>query len=183
MLILALSGSLRALSLNTAMLEAARQCQPDGVVITPEEALCRLPLSSPGLDDHLPPDVIAFRKRVAAADGLLIACPDDAGGIPGAFKNALDWLVGCPDFNARPVALINVALQAEHAEAALRRVLATLSAPVIDAASRRIPIRDRNATVETLLADPEVMTPLAETISLFRDARLQRASPATAPGG
>jgi chromate reductase, NAD(P)H dehydrogenase (quinone) len=90
-------------------------------------------LDQPGLP--LPEAVAAFHAEVDRADGLLVACPEYAHGIPGAFKNALDWLVGSSVFPGKPVALLNVAPHASHAQAQLREVLATMSAEIVDDAS------------------------------------------------
>lgn len=158
--LLALSGSLRVRSLNTAILEAARIRAPASIGIEIFRGVGGLPPFTPDLDHCLPASVANFRDRTAAADALVIACPEYAGGIPGMFKNALDWLVGCDRFNSRPVMLINVSPRAVEAEAALRLVLKTMSAPVVEEASRRIPIRDREATGETLAADPAVAAEL-----------------------
>ena len=171
--ILAISGSLRTGSLNTAMLEAAAQLAPDRVEVELYREIGALPPFTPDLDDAIPERVRAFRALAAAADALLIACPEYAGGMPGMFKNALDWLVGCPDFNSRPVVLINVSPRAVEAESALRLVLKTMSAPVVEPASRRIPVRDRLATAESLGADPEIRAALEDmfgALALFLEA-------------
>lgn len=154
MQILALCGSLRARSLNMAILEAARILAPPDWIIDIFRGIGGLPPFTPDLDSAIPEAVVAFRHQAARADVLLIACPEYAGGIPGMFKNALDWLVGCGQFNSRPVVLVNVSPQAVEAEAALRLVLRTMSAPVLEGASGRIPVRDRQATADSLVADP-----------------------------
>ncbi len=168
--ILALSGSLRRASLNTAMLEAARLLAPGGMTISRYDGIGALPHFTPDLDQAIPDVVQAFRSRAARSDGLLIGCPEYAGGIPGAFTNALDWLVGCPDFNSRPVMLVNVAVRAVEAEAALRLVLKTMSAPVIETASVRIPVKNREATTASMLQDREITDPLRQALRDFRDA-------------
>ena len=164
MKILALSGSLRAASLNTAILETAKLLAPGELSIDIFRGMGDLPPFTPDLDLKVPEVVQRFRQAAASSDALLIACPEYAGGIPGMFKNALDWLVGCEAFNSRPVALVNVSPRATDAEAALRLVLKTMSAPVIETASRRIPIRDREATAATLSGDPAVSAAVREVL-------------------
>ena len=39
-----------------------------------------------------PESVDRFRKRVAAADGIIIASPEHNFSIPAVLKNAIDWL-------------------------------------------------------------------------------------------
>ncbi len=137
--LLGLCGSLRLASRNRRALEIARAVCPRGCELTLWEGLEGLPPFSLDLDqspDCLPVGAASFREDVARADGLLIACPEYAHGIPGAFKNALDWLVGCTRFPGKPVALLNVAPHASHAQAQLREVLRTMSAEIVEEASR-----------------------------------------------
>jgi NAD(P)H-dependent FMN reductase len=63
------------------------------VVIEHYHDLGRLPHFNPDLEEGPPPEVLELRERVGQAGGLLISCPEYARGIPGSFKNALDWLV------------------------------------------------------------------------------------------
>jgi chromate reductase len=91
--ILAISGSLRAKSLNTALLRAARKHAPDGVAITLYEGLAEIPGYNGDLDNEqdLPASVAELRAAITAADGLLIATPEYNFSVPGVLKNALDW--------------------------------------------------------------------------------------------
>jgi len=135
--IVALCGSLRSDSLNRRALLVARAWTPPDCAIALWEGLAGLPPFTPDLDradEPAPAPVEDFRREVGAADGLLIACPEYAHGIPGAFKNALDWLVGDTAFPGKPVALMNVAPRASHAQAQLREVLTTMSATIVDEA-------------------------------------------------
>jgi NAD(P)H-dependent FMN reductase len=135
--IVALCGSLRRESLNHRALLVARDSAPRGCGIALWDGLAALPPFSPDLDrtgEPTPPPVEDFRRVVGAAHGLLIACPEYAHGIPGAFKNALDWLVGDVSFPGKPVALLNVAPRASHAQAQLREVLTTMSARIVEEA-------------------------------------------------
>src|SRR4029079_6780612 len=56
------------------------------------EALDQLPYFRPDADGNAA--VAQLRTAIAAADAVWIATPEYAGGMPGALKNALDWLVG-----------------------------------------------------------------------------------------
>lgn len=140
---LAISGSLRARSLNSAALRLLPNLAPDNVAVSLFEGLAALPAFSPDLEEQapLPSPVIALRAAVSASQGLIIACPEYAHGLPGAFKNALDWLVGCEDFAGKPVMLINTAERAVHASAQLREILTTMAARVIEGASITLPLR------------------------------------------
>jgi NAD(P)H-dependent FMN reductase len=132
MKLLALSGSLRAGSFNTMALRELQKLAPAGVAVTLYEGIGALPHFNPDVESTALPDVVAgFRRQVAEAEGLVVACPEYAHGIPGSFKNALDWLVGMPDFPGKPVLLVNTAPRASHAQEQLQEVLATMSALLV----------------------------------------------------
>ncbi len=93
--LLALTGSLRAGSRNTRILEAVARLAPAEVNVTLYRSFDTLPAFSPDLESEaLPAEVQALRDLLASADALLVCSPEYAHGVPGAFKNALDWLVG-----------------------------------------------------------------------------------------
>lgn len=145
--LLALSGSLRASSFNTMALRALQKLAPERIALTLYEGISALPHFNPDLEmSALPESVAHFRRQVAAVDGLVIACPEYAHGIPGAFKNALDWLVGCENFPGKPVMLVNTSPRASHAQAALREVLATMSARLVPQADVTIDMRSAEAS-------------------------------------
>jgi chromate reductase len=137
--VLGISGSLRAGSLNTRLLEAAIELAPAGMTIERYEGLRDLPYYDADLDGEEPPAAAAeLRSRIAQADGLLIATPEYNYSIPGGLKNAIDWasrpamtsvLVG------KPVAVMGAApgnFGTLRAQLALRQVwLWTQSVPVV----------------------------------------------------
>ncbi|HEY0778103.1 MAG TPA: NADPH-dependent FMN reductase [Gemmatirosa sp.] len=139
MRILAISGSLRAGGANNAVLDAARRLAPPGVEITHYAGLRALPAFDPDLDtiagDALPQEAAQLRAAVGRADALLLSSPEYAHGIAGAFKNALDWLVGSVEFPGKPVALLNASAHAVHAHAQLVEVLTTMNARLVPEAS------------------------------------------------
>src|SRR2546430_802254 len=106
---LGISGSLRAVSSNTSVLQAIAAVAPAGVAITVYDRLADLPPFNPDLDregDAPPAIVLDLRARIGAADALVISSPEYAHGVPGVLKNALDWLVSSLEFPGKPVALI-----------------------------------------------------------------------------
>jgi len=110
--ILGISGSLRAGSFNTALLRAAQALA--GAAATVEAAtLHGIPLYDGDVEarDGTPAAVRALKERILANEALLLVTPEYNNGIPGVFKNAIDWLSrptpDLPDvFRDRPVALI-----------------------------------------------------------------------------
>jgi chromate reductase, NAD(P)H dehydrogenase (quinone) len=171
MRLLALSGSLRAASTNTAALEALARLAPDGVEITLYRGLGVLPLFNPDDDEETPPSpVISLRESVRSCDGLLLAAPEYAHGVPGAFKNALDWLVASDVFPGKPVALINTAPRAFHAQSALRETLATMSARLVPEAFVALPLTGRNVDAARIAADPRFAAALRAGLDYLVEA-------------
>lgn len=177
--LLAVSGSLRAASSNTALLAASASLAPAGVVITRYTGVGGLPHFNPDIEDELPPAVADWRARVGAADGLLIACPEYARGVPGAFKNALDWLVGGPEFVGKPVALFNASPRASHAQNALRTTLETMSGRIVDAACIAVPLLGSDLDAKAIAADPALMEPVRAAVAAFAQ---ELARPSTRAG-
>src|SRR5436309_8910288 len=92
MRVLAISGSLRAASYNTALLRAAAELAPDGVEVELYEGLESLPPYNEDRDTELPPDEVAkLRQGIADADAVLFATPEFNGTMPGQIKHAVDW--------------------------------------------------------------------------------------------
>ena len=132
--VLALSGSLRGKSLNTAMLRMAALCAPLGLSVRVHAGFGHLPLFNPDLDDPEPPGVACLRRDIAAADGILIASPEYAHGVSGVLKNALDWMVASGVLVNKPIALWNAAPRASHGLAAARETLSVMSAKLVSTA-------------------------------------------------
>lgn len=171
MKILTLSGSLRTVSSNSATLEAAALLAPAGMVLTRYTGLAGLPHFNPDLDGDAPPaDVLELRRLVGAADGLLLSSPEYAHGMAGSFKNGLDWLVRSLEFPGKPVALINVAPRASHAEAQLREVLTTMSARLVDGAMLTLPIQGSKLDAAGIAANPAFAGPLRTMLERLGEA-------------
>src|SRR4029079_4652202 len=136
MRVLAISGSLRYRSSNRALLDAAASLLPAGMTWQTYEGLTELPHFT--LDDDedgrpVPPAVAELRARVIAADGWVISSPEYAHGVPGSLKNALDWLVSCPELPGKPVLLLNAsAAGGNFAQAALTGTLRTMSLHLLE---------------------------------------------------
>ena len=155
--VLALSGSLRKASLNTAMLTMAADCAPPGLGVSGPRGLGDLPLFNPDLEAHEPLSVARLRHDIARADALLIASPEYAHGVSGVMKNALDWMVASGVFVDKPVVLWNASPRASHALAALHETLTVMSSRLIDAASLALLIKAPEAGATPVNPNPEAM--------------------------
>jgi chromate reductase len=137
--VLGISGSLRAGSFNTALLRAAAGLLPAAALMPLYSDLALLPPYSEEADaEPAPPPVQRLRAGIATADALLIATPEYNASIPGQLKNALDW-ASRPYFDnalrRKPVAVVGAStgiFGAVWAQAELRKVLATAGADVLD---------------------------------------------------
>jgi chromate reductase len=112
--VLAVSGSLRAGSHNTALLRAAVEAAPEGVEVEllDPSVLADLPLYDHDLElTGTPEPVVRLREAWSAADAILFATPEYNGSIPGGLKNAIDWASRMKEqpFAGKPVALQSAA--------------------------------------------------------------------------
>ncbi len=155
--VLTLCGSLRAASLNAALLRAAARLAPPGITVT-RAGLGELPLFNPDLEAAPPAPVLALRQALEHADALLIASPEYAHGLSGTLKNALDWLVSFPPFVGKPVAVINASPRAQHAHAALLEILVTMSAQLVPEGCIALPLLGSGLNEAGMVADLKVAT-------------------------
>ena len=173
--LLAISGSLRRASSNTALLEAAAALAPPEVAVTVYEGIGDLPHFNPDIpDDQAPPSVLRYRAALAGADGVIFSTPEYAHGLPGVLKNALDWVVGSSELVEKPVVLFNASPRSTYAVASLTETLAVMSALHIDAASITLSLPGRALPEGGIAADPELSSMLGHALSRFAEAINQR---------
>jgi NAD(P)H-dependent FMN reductase len=178
MKILALSGSLRAASINSAVLRALRILAPASIEVCLFTGLGELPLYNQDLESAPPAVAAQLRNEVASADALLIASPEYAHGVTGTIKNALDWLVAFEGFADKPVAILNASPRAHHADAALRETLITMSATLLEAASITLPLPSANIDEADLLTTPEIVSLLTGVLAEIERATMKPTSTA-----
>lgn len=173
MRVLAVSGSLRSGSSSTEALRALALLAGASFDVVVWEGLASLPYFNPDLDVELPPpEVAALRLEVDRAHALVVSTPEYAHGIPGALKNALDWLAGGLELGGKPVALVATSPVSRHARAVLEDVLSATGARVLPAASVSLPLRDRRLDAGAISSDPVLRAPLLKVlIELERAAR------------
>jgi NAD(P)H-dependent FMN reductase len=165
--ILAISGSLRTASSNTALLRAAAILAPEGVEINVYDGLGDLPHFNPDLEGAEPPSVQDFWAQVRASDGMLLSTPEYAHGVPGVLKNALDWLVGDTEFSGKPVALLNASPRATYAHASLLETLTVMSARIVSEASLTVSLLGKNFAEADIAVHPEIAGVLRAAIVAF----------------
>jgi chromate reductase, NAD(P)H dehydrogenase (quinone) len=177
--ILAISGSLRAASSNTTVLQALAALAPDDLVISLYNQLDSLPYFNPDLDregDTPPASVVDLRAQVGRADGIVICSPEYAHGVPGVLKNALDWLVSSLEFPGKPVALLNISPRSTYVQASLAETLVTMSAALISDSALTIALPRDRRDLASMLADPNVVQALRAALGALAGAIAPRAA-------
>lgn len=112
--VLTLVGSLRAGSVNRQLAETAVLTAPEGVEVTVFEGIGSIPFYNEDIDveGSVPEAAAALRAAAAAADAVLLVCPEYNGTMPAVLKNAIDWLsrpFGASAISGTPAAVIGSA--------------------------------------------------------------------------
>jgi chromate reductase len=166
--LLAVCGSLRVPSSNRVLLQAAERVLGARARVAWFDGIADLPAFNPDCDaEPYPPAVLRWRGALDASGGVLLSSPEYAHGVPGALKNALDWVVGSNELYEKPIALLNPSPESRFAHPQLVEILRTMNAFVIDDASRTIAIPRRGADVDSVLADPAVRSALEQAMTAF----------------
>jgi chromate reductase len=170
MKILAISGSLRAASHNTALLRAAAELAPDGVETELYDGLAGLPPFNEDWENDPPQEVIRLREAIEAADAVLFSTPEYNGSMSGQMKNAVDWASrphgAASALWGKSVAAIGASVTdygAIWAQDHLRRALGLAGARVLDA---EFPVAGAPQRFDSQgrLTDPETRARLSELV-------------------
>jgi len=129
MKILGICGSLQAESSNLELLRRARALVPAHVSLEIFDGIRDLPLFNPDLEGQGTPEPVRLlRQRLAEADALLIASPEYGYSLPGALKNAIDWVIGSGELDRKVVGVTASTPGPERGERGLRALCTTLGA-------------------------------------------------------
>ncbi|MHA6830318.1 NADPH-dependent FMN reductase [Ralstonia pseudosolanacearum] len=169
MKILAISGSARQASTNTALLMAMKEIAPRGFEFSVFHSLNVLPVFSPDAEgDGTPPEVVRFLELVSASDGIIISSPEYVRAIPGGLKNAIDWMVSRFDVIGKPIALAHASHRGDDMLASLRLVLSTVSDRFLEDIFLRIPLIGKTQKeIASLLRLPDYEAKIVDFLSGF----------------
>ncbi len=181
MRLLAISGSLRRGSYNSALLRAAAAECPAEVEFVVWRGLAEIPAYDEDLETSPPVSVLSLRGEIARADALLIATPEYNASVPGGLKNALDWAsrpFATKVLRGKPVAVIGAStglFGAVWAQAELRKILSTIGACVDD---RELPVIQAHQafTSEGRLRDPRLAATLRAIVGDLVSPAAERAA-------
>lgn len=142
---LAISGSTRAVSTNTALLKACAAITPPPDMIHVYSELAELPVFSPDMEgEKTPQSVISFCHLISKADGIIICSPEYVRCIPGGLKNAIDWLVSREEIASKPIALLHASHRGDDMLKSLANVLSTVSDQFTDTVFERFHVMDKS---------------------------------------
>jgi chromate reductase len=156
--IFAISGSLRKGSSNHTVLEFLGSLMPGDIVYQLYDGLSQMPAFDPGLDNDNPPAAVAdLRTQLSAANAIIICTPEYAFGVPGALKNAIDWMVSSGSFSGKPTALITASTNGGHAHEAMIKILGAVDAKLTKGTTLLIPFIRTKINGEGNVSDPETI--------------------------
>lgn len=101
---------------------------PTGSTLLLFDGLRDLPHFNPDLEAEgsAPESVITLRREVSLSDALLIATPEYGHSLPGALKNAIDWLIGSGELVRKVVGVTASTVGYGRGERGLAALLVTL---------------------------------------------------------
>lgn len=142
---------------------------PEGVELVLYDGIRELPLFNPDIETSgAPPAVGEWRRAIAASDALLIASPEYGHSLPGALKNAIDWVIGSGELERKVVGVTAATVSPERGRLglqALRGALGAVSARIVGG--------------EPIARGPSFERELAALLGALIDAA--RAGPTSAP--
>lgn len=135
--VMAISGSSRKASYNTALLREARGLAPPAMAVEMYDITGIPPYNDDVRLEGYPPAAAGFRNAIRVSDAVLIASPEYNRSVPGMLKNAIDWASRQPDqpFQGKPMAIMGVsngALGAAFANYHLRQIMVYMDARLVN---------------------------------------------------
>jgi len=167
--IIAISGSLRAASTNSALVAALAVNAPAGCRIRIYDGLGRLPIFNPDDEgERTPPEAARLIDAITYANGVIVSCPEYAHGVPGGMKNALDWLVSRDAAVGKPAMLVHASPRSLYARAALAEVMRTMSFAMYEERALEIALLGKKpAEMEMILAEDANRQAMREAVRAF----------------
>ncbi|MHA6642402.1 NADPH-dependent FMN reductase [Mesorhizobium sp. A623] len=167
--ILAISGSLRAASTNSALVAALAAVVQPFCRIHIHDGLGRLPIFNPDDEGSRTPDEATLLiDAVTRSDGIILSCPEYAHGVPGGLKNALDWLVSRDAAVGKPAMLVHASARSLYCRAALSEIMRTMSFSLHEGPELEVPLLGKKPPeMHAILTKPATMASMREHLSTF----------------
>jgi len=91
--------------------------------------LKKLPHFDPELSMRNPPQsIVAFRKEIEKADGIIICTPEYVFSIPSGLKNAIEWCISTLVFLDKPTGIITASANGQKGHEELQLIMKTVMA-------------------------------------------------------
>jgi len=163
--IIAISGSVREKSYNTALLNAIKKVSSDNIDITLFNEIKHIPIFDPALDENQFPDEInQLISQLRNADAVIISTPEYAHGLTGVIKNLLDWLVPSDALVLKPIMVTSVSTSGLGGLRAHHALVSTLIA------------MNTQVVVESNMCVPNARIKFDESLNLIDDLTKKRIS-------
>lgn len=168
------AGSLRRASFNRALLRAAAEEVPEGMVLEILD-VSKVPVFNADLEADLPGPVADFQGAISGADGVLIVTPEYNAGLPGSTKNLVDWSSrpsGAAAILGKPVALMGATRGSwgtVRAQAQLRQTLSHIPAYDMKKPEVMVPHAPQKFDEEGRLTDEDTRRRLRVFMAAFRE--------------
>jgi chromate reductase len=166
--VVAISGSTRRQSTNHALIKAISSIAMDDLNITLFDSLAGIPAFNPDIPDNETPDeVMAFRKLIQNADGVIICTPEYAHGVPGSLKNAIDWTVGTSEFSQKSTLLITASTDGRYGHRALLETLKVIEAKNIEEQNLLIQFAQTKINSDGTIKDANTLEEIKRVVDMF----------------
>ena len=184
--ILGIAGSLRRQSYNRAVLRAAAQLAPAGMTIDIFE-LDGIPGFNQDDEKNPPAKVVELKKRIRAADALLIVTPEYNRSVPGVLKNAIDWATrpyGDNAWSGKPAAIMGASpgmLGTARAQNHLRQIFVSLNVLPLNQPEVMISNADERFDAQGNLTDEKTKDHIRKLLQALADWTERLRQPQTNP--
>ncbi|CAN5462080.1 NADPH-dependent FMN reductase [soil metagenome] len=167
--ILGISGSTKSNSTNERILRAVARMYSGELDIEVFTGIDTIPHFNPDLDNDEPPAAVAaFRKLIDEADGILISTPEYVFSLPGALKNALEWLVSTTILTDKPAAFIVAAASGEKAFDSLALILRTVGAKIDNESMLLIKAAKAKVNFDNEITDESTRAEIDRVMAAFK---------------
>jgi len=161
---IAFSGSLRADSSNTGLVNMAARLAPDDLAIkVVNDLVFELPFYNADLEESPPDEVLAWRDALTSADALIIGMPEYNFLPTAVAKNAIDWVsrpFGGQVLRGKVVAMITSAGKGggSKVQASIAPIIGLLGNIVVEEPVVQIVLGANRISADGTTTDPDVET-------------------------
>lgn len=125
--IIGICGSASQNSANLSILKWLAESEKPNFNLEIIDDLTKLPHFKTELTDkNVPEKIVAFRNRIANADGIIICTPEYIFSIPSGLKNMIEWCVSTTIFSDKPIGIITASASGIKGHEELKLIMETI---------------------------------------------------------